>query len=378
LLHEAPSVMSDADPIFRHGSFGPQPFGKRRVPPLPVTPPLPENSFWAVLEACSGRLEDWASRFAESIPPQLERLKYRADRFWESIQPQLEALKSWTDRYWQSIQPGFERWAARRPREERKTPVHPALRSLAQEARATFVRLFAYAAGLAGLAVMAAELLRTEPVVAAVQPTPRSEWIAIAKPYPAFALTLPDLGEEARYAIRRHAEGGGRKDIITFGEPGRSLRYVMIEIYRPGAELERFGDAASEITMRAGHLGPAGPARTGLPLDTKFGSAAAVEFAIGRFGIGHCIGFVRVFDAPRVQIAGLSCSMKSIVSRNAVVCALDRLTLLSAGSDPDIGKLFADAELRRTFCGQRETLMSATPKREYTVTQTPLRLRGRL
>ena len=382
MLHEAPSVMSDADPIFRQGSFGTQPFGKRRVPPPLVTPPLPENpiALWAaqfgdLIQPHIEWLKPRADRFWESVQSQLEDLKYSADRFWQSIRPQLGRLKYWADRFWQSIQPRLERWAAR---EEREAPVHPALRSLAQEARATFVRLFAYVAGLTGLAVMAAELLRTEPVVAAVQPTPRSEWIAIGKPYPAFAVTLPDLGEEARYAIRRHAEGGGRKDIITFGEPGRSLRYVMIEIYRPGTELDRFGDAASEITTRAGHLGPAGPARTGLPLDTKFGSAAAVEFAVGRFGIGHCIGFVRAFDAPRVQIAGLSCSMKSIVSRNAVVCALDRLTLLSAGSDPDIGKLFADAELRRTFCGQRETLMSATPKREYTVTQTPLRLRGRL
>jgi hypothetical protein len=152
----------------------------------------------------------------------------------------------------------------------------------------------------------------------------------------------------------------------------------MIEIYRPGTELERFADAATEITARAGSLRPASPARAGLPLDTKFGSASAVEFAVGRFGIGHCIGFVRAFDAPRVQIAGLSCSMNSIVNRNAVVCTLDRLTLLSAGSDPDIGKLFANAELKRTFCRQRETLMSATPKREYTVTQAPLRLRGHL
>jgi len=377
--------MSEADPIFRHGSFGPQPFGKRRVPPLPVTPPVSENpiALWAARfeESIQPRLERltyWADRCRESVEPQLEQLKYRAGRFWGSMQPQLEWLKYWADRSWQSIQPRLERWAARPPREARKEPVHPALRSLVQEARATFVRLLAYAAGLAGLAVMAAELLRTEPVVAAVQPMPRSEWIAVGKPFPAFALTLPDLGEEARYAIRRHAEGGGRKDIITFGEPGRSLRYVMIEIYRPGTELERFGDAASEITARAGHLRPAGPARAGLPLDTKFGSASAVEFAVGRFGIGHCIGFVRTFDAPRVQIAGLSCSMNSIVNRNAVVCALDRLTLLSAGSDPDIGKLFANAELRRTFCGQRQTLMSATPKREYTVTQAPLRLRGHI
>ena len=355
MLHEAPTVMSDADPIFRHRSLQPQPFGLRQSPP-----PLPENPIWASLEPGFGRLEYWAVHFCELIQPQLGR------------------LKCWADRSWKAIPPKLEHWATRLPREARNEPVHPALRSLALEARATFVRLFAYVAGLAGLAIMAAELLRTEPVIAAVQPTPRPEWLAIGKPYPAFALTLPELSEEARYAIRRHAQGGGRKDIITFGELGGSLRYVMMEIYRPGAELARFGDAASEIAARAGNLRPAGPMRAGLPLETKFGTAAAVEFSIGRFGIGHCIGFVRAFDAPRVQIAGMSCSMNSIVNRNAVICALDRLTLLSAGSDPDIGKLFADAELKRTFCAQREPLITATPKREYTVTQAPLRLRGRL
>jgi len=384
LLHEAPRVMSEGDPIFHQRSFGRQQFGLRRVPPL-LTPPPPENpiALWLARfeESIQPQLEwltYWADRCWESIEPQLEHLKYRAGHFWESIQPQLERLKYQADRSWQSIEPQLARWAMRPPRDEHKEPIHPALRSLAHEARAIFVRLLAYAAGIAVLAVMAAELLRTEPVVAAVQPMPRSEWIAVGRPYPAFALTLPDLGEEAHYAIRRHAEGGGRKDSITFGEPGRSLRYVMVEIYRPGTELERFADAASEITARAGSLRPAGPARAGLPLDTKFGSASTVEFAVGRFGIGHCIGFVRAFEAPRVQIAGLSCSMNSIVNRNAIVCALDRLTLLSAGSDPDIGKLFANAELKRTFCRQRETLMSATPKREYTVTQAPLRLRGHM
>ena len=379
MLHEAPRVMSDGDPIFCQLSFGPPSFGRRRVRPLPVTPPLAENRIWATLGAWLAGLEVWTFRFRESIQLQLERLKYLADRFGETIKPQLEWLKYWTIRSWEWVQPHLKRWAARPPRDARKDRVHPVLRSLAEEARATFVRLLAYAAGLAGLAVMAAELLRTEPVIAAaVQPLPRSEWIAVGKPFPAFALTLPDPGEEARYAIHRHAEGGGRKDIITFGELGSSLRYLTVEIYRPGTELERFGDAASEIAARAGHLKPAGPMRSGLPLDTKFGAAAAVEFSVGRFGIGHCIGFVRAFDAPRVQIAGMSCSMNSIVNRNSVICALDRLTLQSAGSDPAIGKLFADAELKRTFCAQRAPLMSATPKREYKVTQTPPPLRGRL
>ena len=33
------------------------------------------------------------------------------------------------------------------------------------------------------------------------------------------------------------------------------------------------------------------------------------------------------------------------------------------GSDPEIAKLFAHAEQKRNFCGQRDPLLYATPKR---------------
>ena len=71
--------------------------------------------------------------------------------------------------------------------------------------------------------------------------------------------------------------------------------------------------------------------------------------AIGPFGGYNCIGFVRAFDEPRVQISGLSCNMNLLVDRSAISCALDRLTLMSAGSEPDIARLFAHAELKRTL-----------------------------
>ena len=48
--------------------------------------------------------------------------------------------------------------------------------------------------------------------------------------------------------------------------------------------------------------------------------------------------------------------------QSTLACALDRLTLLSAGSEPKVGALFAQAELNRSFCGQRDPLLAATPK----------------
>ncbi len=251
--------------------------------------------------------------------------------------------------------------------------------SLAAEGRETLVRFLAYAGGIGAMSFFAAHILQSPPVEAAVEPQQKPEWTSVAKPYPAFLLSLPDLGEEQRYTILRHADGGGRKDIMTFGELGRSLRYVMVEVYRPGTEIESFGTPSAEIAARAADLQPAGMVRPSLPIKSKFGTFSTVEFAAGRFGIGHCIGFVRSVDDPRLQISGISCSMDHLVNRSAVACALDRLSLMSAGSDPDIARYFAQSEIKRNFCGQRDPLLYATPKRDYPVTPpSALKLRGRL
>ncbi len=195
--------------------------------------------------------------------------------------------------------------------------MHPSAPTLTREIRATAVRLLAYICGLAALSVLAAEVFKTAPVVAANEPAPRPEWVTIERPSPAFEANLPELSEEGRYIIKRHVRGGGRKDIISFGEPGHSKRYVVLEIYRPGAELSDFADPVSEIAARADALAPADAVRVSFPMETKFGKIASVDFAAGRDG-GQCVGFVRNFNAPRLQIAVLSFNMDTIVDR----CAL--------------------------------------------------------
>ena len=71
--------------------------------------------------------------------------------------------------------------------------------------------------------------------------------------------------------------------------------------------------------------------------------------------------------------------MDTIVDRSAVSCMLDRLTLLSSGSDQKVAEIFARAEVKRKFCGQRDPLMYATPKRPGSAeTAASLKLRGTL
>ena len=76
-----------------------------------------------------------------------------------------------------------------------------------------------------------------------------------------------------------------------------------------------------------------------------------------------CLAFVRSYDDPRMQISGWFCQGSSeLIERSTLACALDRLTLLAAGSEPKVGVLFAQAELNRSFCGQRNPLLAPTPK----------------
>jgi hypothetical protein len=258
-------------------------------------------------------------------------------------------------------------------------PSNPLLDAMARSWRGVFVRTLAYVGGIAALSFIAAELFQSAPVVAAVEPAPRAEWVTVARPYPAFDLILHEMTDERHYTIRRHSEGGGRKDIMTWGEPGESRRHFMVEVYRPGGELDGFFGPVPEIELRAASFATSLRMRESLPIDTKFGPVATVDFNIGPSDAGHCVGFVRAFDEPHVQISGLACNNDALVDRTAMACAIDRLTLMSAGSDPDIAKLFAQAELKRNFCGQRDPILYATPRRSIEpVKPLATTLRGRL
>ena len=260
--------------------------------------------------------------------------------------------------------------------------MHRGLRNFAEELHATLARLLAYLGALAILAVAAAELFDTPiGMEAAAPPVVKSDWIDVGKPFPSFELSLPELAEsEPRYSIRRHADGGGRKDVISFGDTPGSLAQVMIEIYRPARELDRFADPQSEIVARAAELGPVDSVQASEAIASKFGPFWTLAFrARAPGGARQCLGFVRAFEDPRLQIAGWSCKPeRDVVDRGLIACALDRLALLAAGSDLRTGELFAVAERDRTFCGQRDPLLAATPRRDWVSARPEPKLRGRV
>ncbi|MEP7031685.1 MAG: hypothetical protein ABI830_12185 [Pseudolabrys sp.] len=244
--------------------------------------------------------------------------------------------------------------------------MHPALHSWRDDLPATFVRMLAYVGGITVLSIGAAEIFQSAPVMPAINPVHQSEWTEIERPFPAFVLTIPEAADmPASYAIHRHAQGG-RKDALSLGAPDSAAPFLQIEIYRPGNELPVFASAKDTIVADAQALGPADVQATE-DLASKFGPLSIITFDTSKGTLRHCLGFVRSFDDPRVQLSGRFCQATTLggaefVERSTLACALDRLTLLAAGSEPKVSALFAQAELSRGFCGQRNPLLAPTPK----------------
>ena len=241
--------------------------------------------------------------------------------------------------------------------------MHPALHSWRDELPSSPVRLLAYLGAIAVLSIGAARVSQPT-TMNSVEPVQHPEWIEIERPFPAFALSIPEAADvPATYAIRRHAEGNGRKDILSLGDPDSAAPYLRVEIYRPGSEIRRFADPETAIITGARALGPIDLKRADEPVASKFGPVTIISFATSSGTQRSCLGFVRAYRDPRLQLSGWFCQGGSeLIGQGTLACALDRLTLLAAGSDPKIGALFAQAELNRSYCGQRDPILAATPK----------------
>jgi len=261
--------------------------------------------------------------------------------------------------------------------------VRPAAYSIPDDIRATLVRLLAYMGGLAVLAVAAASFFATpKTLIAAIgaAPEPQLAWSTVERPYPAFELLMPELaGSTYDYAIQRRVKDGARKDLLSFGEPTGAGPYVLVEIYRPAVAGDRFLDASSEIAARIVDYAVTDDVKPTGQIDSKFGSVALVDFAVAPDGHERrCLGFARPLREPAMQIAGWYCSAgREVVDRAAVACLLDRLTLVNG--DAKLAAMFARAEVKRTFCGQRNPILAATPEREERIApQQPSKLKSAL
>jgi len=219
------------------------------------------------------------------------------------------------------------------------------------------------------------------------EPVFRSDWTRVERPFRAFALSTPEFAQpDPDYAIQRHASGGGRRDIMNWGgasNEGERSR-LMIEIYRPGEEIGDFGDAASEVAIRTAALGGPYPLQQAPELESKFGTFSTFDFVARPQNTAprQCLGFMRAFEQPRLAITGWHCrAALEIIDRSVVACALERLALVMAASEPKVTELFARAERQRKPCGQKSSVLarlSNTFQHDWLAAPAMPKLRGHL
>jgi hypothetical protein len=227
--------------------------------------------------------------------------------------------------------------------------IHPALTSFADEVCATLSRLFAYVGTLALIGILGVHFWDLwDAAGGGAEPSVKAGWTAASRSHPAFAIIPLDLLDKTdTYIIFRHPEGG-RKDIVRWtGKDEKSA--AELEIYRPGGEFDpsipAAADLAARMTSGAPELEPAGL------VDSKFGMVTLLRRTGDAEAARSCLGFIRRFATPDLQVSGWSCQGSGLpAQRAAIACMLNRLILLTSGNEPKLAEMFAHAELRRGSC----------------------------
>jgi hypothetical protein len=239
------------------------------------------------------------------------------------------------------------------------TEIHPALTSFADETWATLARLLAYVGTLALIGILAVHFWDLwDAARGMAEPPARANWSVASRSHPAFAISSLDPSEKTEtYTILRHPEGG-RKDIFRWaGKDEKPL--AELEIYRQGGEFDPLVPAAADLAARMTPVGLSELEPAGL-VDSKFGMVTLLRRAGDSNAARSCLGFVRRFEAPNLQISGWSCRGNSWPERRAAIaCTLNRLILLTSGNEPKLAEMFARAELRRGNCGGAAPAISA-------------------
>jgi hypothetical protein len=226
--------------------------------------------------------------------------------------------------------------------------IHPALTSFTDEVVATLARLVAYMGTLGLVGILGVYAFNQWIDVIAAESAADAGWAVADRSHPAFAVTSLDLFEKsASYTILRHP-AGGRKDIFRWtGEADRPLG--ELELYRLGGEFDRSTPPRAAVAARmvpnGAALEPAGV------VDSKFGQVALFRRTDEAEAAPACVGFVKRFETPDLQIAGFSCRQAGLpAQRAAIACTLNRLMLVTSGNDPKLAEMFARAELKRAAC----------------------------
>lgn len=229
------------------------------------------------------------------------------------------------------------------------TQIQLALLAFADEIVGTLAHLTAYVGALALFAILALAALGQLPDLRDDDPADKPGWSVADRSHPAFAVSRLDSSDKtASYTILRHPEGG-RRDVLRWsGDAGKPV--AELEIYRQDAEFDVARPAVAGLAAQMG-LGAATPLEQAGLIDTKFGPVALFRPIGTKDGTQGCLGFLKRSEEPGLQISGFSCQGGSLpVTRAAIACMLNRLTLLTSGNEPKLAEMFAHAELKRRAC----------------------------
>ncbi|MDF0497362.1 hypothetical protein [Bradyrhizobium yuanmingense] len=229
------------------------------------------------------------------------------------------------------------------------TQIQLTLLALADEVVGTLAHLVAYVGALALFAILALAALGQLPDLRGDGPADRPGWSIADRSHPAFAVSRIDSSEKtASYIIFRHPEGG-RRDVLRWTDMA-DKPVAELEIYRQGAEFDVTRPAAAGLAARMGLSADAPLEQAGL-IDSKFGPVVLFRPVGATEGTRACLGYLKRYEEPALQISGFSCQGDSLPARRAAIaCTLNRLTLLASGNEPRLAELFAHAELRRRGC----------------------------
>ena len=174
-------------------------------------------------------------------------------------------------------------------------------------------------------------------------------WVEVHKLFRLFEQTSPYFGAAGGgYSARRHVEGGGRVDVIQLGAVSGPGPWARTEIYRFGREGANRQSLYNDMAQQASWSGFS-ILRYSQPslLTTRFGALELVDLVLTGGGREPaCAGYRLRADDPGLSISGVACgSGIKPLDRLALVCALDRISLVSAGDDRALGQFFAASEL---------------------------------
>ena len=153
------------------------------------------------------------------------------------------------------------------------------------------------------------------------EPLPKSPWLEIVRPFQLYELAAADFGREpSSFEARRHRDGGGRIDTLTWGSLGSDERpYLRVAFHRVGRERVEDGSFFVQMVRQAAGFGVA-VTRGGVSdvLKTRFGAFEVADVALetGK-ATSECLGFRFASSQPALADFGFRLRNRGAPSRPA-------------------------------------------------------------